>query len=105
METKNNKGKTFIGFAVRKGATAINVNAIARVKKAYLIVVCSSAGENTKNKSLSLSNKFGCPILTMTCGTLADLLKKEKAKAIAILDANLAKAILDNSFDGFREGI
>lgn len=101
----NNKAKTFIGFAVRKGAYAINVNTIARIKKAYLLVVCGSAGENTKSKSLALSKKFGCEIITMTDGTLSELLKKEKAKVIAITDVNLAKAIKENSQDGFREGI
>lgn len=99
------KAKTFIGFAVRKGAFAINVNTIERIKKAYLLVVCGSAGENTKKKSLSLSKKFGCDIITMTDGTLAELLKKEKAKVIAITDINLAKAIKENSKEGFREGI
>jgi hypothetical protein len=41
----------------------------------------------------------------MTDGTLAELLKKEKAKVIAITDINLAKAIKENSKEGFREGI
>ena len=68
-------------------------------------MVCSSAGENTKSKSLALSKKFGCDIITMTDGTLSELLKKDKAKVIAILDINLAKAIKENSQDGFREGI
>ena len=105
MVTKTNKAKTFIGFAVRKGAVKINVNTIATLKKAYLIVVCSSAGENTKNKSLALSKKFDCDIITMTDGTLCDLLKKDKAKVIAITDVGLAKAIKQYSFEGFREGV
>ena len=105
MTTKNNKAKTFIGFAVKKGAVKINVNTIATLKKAYLIVVCGSAGENTKNKSLALSRKFNCPILTMTDGTLSELLKKENAKAIAITDLGLAQAIKQYSFEGFKEGV
>lgn len=102
---KNSKAKTFIGFAIKKGAYAVNVNLIARIKKAYLLVLCSTAGENTRSKTLSLSKKFECDILSMTEGALSELLNKDNAKVIAITDISLAKAIKENSQDGFREGI
>ena len=105
MIAKRNKAQTFIGFAVRKNAVKINVNTIATLKKAFLLVVCSTAGENTKKKSLSLSKRFNCDIITMTDGTLGELLNKENAKVVAITDEGLAKAIKEYSFEGFKEGV
>ena len=45
---KKSKVETFIGFSVKARALVYGSDAVNRLKKAYLILLCESAAENTK---------------------------------------------------------
>ena len=90
------KAETFIGFAMRTGNFRIGANAAATLKRANLMIVCSSASENTKKEAEKLAKKFKCPLIEPTGKTLEEITHRENAKVMAIADKNLSAAILDN---------
>ncbi len=98
----NNKAQTFIGFAMRTGRFKIGVNAVATLKKAYLVIVCKSASDNTKKDSEKLAKRFKAPLIETEAQTLEELTHRENAKVMAVSDKALAKAILDNSEKNFK---
>ncbi|MBQ3116201.1 MAG: hypothetical protein IJC07_04155 [Clostridia bacterium] len=100
METRS-KAETFIGFAMRTGKYKIGANAVATLKRAYLVIVCSSASDNTKKDAQKLANRFNCPIYVSVTKTLEQITKKENAKVMAIADKALSKAILENLGNDF----
>lgn len=100
MENKS-KAETFIGFAMRTGKFRIGANAAATLKRAQLIIVCSSASENTKKEADKLAKKFHCPIIEPIQKTLEQLTHRDNAKVMAIADKSLSQAILSNSEKDF----
>ena len=101
LENKS-KAETYIGFAIRKGSYKIGVNAINTIKKAQLLIICSSAGEDTQNKSKKFARKWGCKILQIK-KPLKEVVFRENAKLMAITDKVLAEAILENINNEFIE--
>ena len=96
MENKV-KAETFIGFAVRAGKFRSGTNTLSTLKKAYLIIVCETAAENTVKLAEKYAEKYRCKAF-ITCGiNLSDLVHKDGIKIAAITDLSLAKAITDNS--------
>ncbi len=94
MENKT-KAETFIGFAMRAGKFRIGANAVQTLKRAELMIVCSTASENTKKQAISQANKFHCPIIESII-PLENLTHRENSKVMAITDKSLTKAILQN---------
>ena len=96
MENKG-KAETFIGFAVRAGKFRSGANTLATLKKAYLILVCETAAENTVKIALKYGAKYRARIFK-TCGVeLSALAHKDGIKIAAITDLSLAKAVIDNA--------
>ena len=95
------KAETFIGFAMRTGKYKIGTNAVQTLKRAYLVIVCKSASDNTKKECDKLAKKFHAPIVETTDRLLSDYVHKENAKVMAIADKSLAQAILDNAENYF----
>ena len=95
MESKK-KAETFIGFAVRTKRFKIGLNAVATLKKAYIVIVCKTASENTKKEGKKFALKFGCPLYITEERTLEELTFKENAKIMAITDKGISKAIAEN---------
>lgn len=96
MENKS-KAETFIGFAVRSGKFRSGANTLATLKKAYLILVCETAAENTVKTALKYGAKYRSRVFK-TCGTeLCDLAHKDGIKIAAITDFSLAKAVAENA--------
>ena len=94
------KIETFIGFSIRARALACGSNTIATQKRVYLIILCSSASENTKKIAQKYCNKFRCDLL-LCKKPLEDIVYKQNCKLVALTDKNLAKAILDNQDENF----
>jgi ribosomal protein L7Ae-like RNA K-turn-binding protein len=94
----NNKIFSYVGFAKRALKLKAGTNAIKTVKKGvYLLMVCETASQNALKEALKLSERFGCPIYK-SCGfTLENLINKENCKLVAILEPELAKAIILNA--------
>lgn len=97
---KKSKVETFIGFSVKARALVYGSDAVDRLKKAYLILLCGSAAENTKKLAGSVSKRIGCPL--MVCKKpLQDVCNKTNCKIAAVTDKNLATAMIDNSDEYF----
>jgi len=99
------KAETFIGFAIRTGKFKIGTNAVATLKKAYLVIVCNSASENTKKEAEKLARKFGCPLIESKNKSLEQITHRENAKVMAISDKQLSDAVLSNSEEDFTQRI
>jgi len=100
LETRS-RAETFIGFAMRTGKYKIGMNASATLKRAYLMIVCKSASENTKKDAQKLAGKFNCPLIETVTKTLEEIVKRENAKVMAIGDKALSKVILENTEKDF----
>ncbi len=97
---KRSKVETFIGFSVRARALITGSDAVERAKRAYLILLCASASENTAKLAESCAKRLGCPL--MVCKKpLQDACNKTNCKIAAVTDKNLAAAITDNQDENF----
>ena len=104
MENKS-KAETFIGFAMRTGKFRIGTNAVATLKKAQLVIVCSTASDNTKKGAVKLARKFGSPLLETKNKSLEQITHRDNAKVMAIADKQLSDAILNNFEEDFTQRI
>lgn len=102
MENKT-KAETFIGFAVRAGKFRSGTNTLSTLKKAYVILVCESAAENTLNVARKYGNKYRCAVLITKGVFLSEIAHKDGIKIAAVTDLPLAKAIIDNAVPNFTE--
>ena len=91
---KKTKVETFLGFSIRAGKCRFGTNAIATLKKAYLIITCNTTSQNSLDKINKIAKKFGCIVLKTAKHTLSELTHKENAKVVAITDKTLANALL-----------
>lgn len=97
---KRSKAETFIGFSVKARALVTGSDAVNGLRKAYLILLCKSASENTAKLAAACAARLNCPL--MTCNIpLQDLCNKTNCKIAAVTDKNLASAIIDNRDENF----
>ena len=97
------KAETFVGFAVRAGKLRSGANTLSTLKKAYLILVCRTAAENTVKIAVKYAEKYRCAALITTEKELFEITHKDGVKIAAITDRALAKAIRDNAAEVFTE--
>ena len=102
MENKS-KAETFIGFAVRAGKFRSGANTLSTLKKAYLILVCNTAAENTVKLAKKYAEKYRAKALLSTERALSDIAHKDGIKIAAITDFSLAKAVTENAVPDFKE--
>lgn len=102
MELKS-KAETFVGFAMRTGKYKIGCNAVATMKRAYLMLVCKSASENTVKDAVKLAKRLNCKLFVTKDKLLEEFTHKENAKVMAISDKGLASAIADVAENDFIE--
>lgn len=82
---------TYLGFAQKAGKVVLGVDNITKKNKRYpLILVCDSASERTKKEILN----FGGTSVFET-SNVAELANKQGCKVIAVVDENLANAIIN----------
>lgn len=90
------KVEAYLGFCLRARKIALGSGAVDVLKKGvYLILVCSTASENTFKVAVKYKNRFSCPLIVCKCG-LENAVHREGCKVAAVRDYSLAKAILDN---------
>lgn len=90
------KVESYLGFCLKSRAIALGSGTIDFLKKGvYLIIVCSTASENTKKTAQKYKNRFSCPLVECRSG-LENAVHKAGCKIAAIKDKNLADAICDN---------
>lgn len=96
------KVETYLGFCLRARKIALGSGSIDILKKGvYLIIVCSTASENTFKLALKFKNRYSCPLLICNVG-LENAVHKTGCKIAAVRDYELAKAICANA-DGNYE--
>lgn len=91
------KIEAYLGFCLRSGKIALGSGSVELTKRGvYLIIVCSSASENTFKFAIKMSYKFSCPLMICKNG-LENSVHKPGCKIAAVKDAELAKAICGNA--------
>ena len=96
MKNKS-RAETFIGFAIKAGKFRSGQNTLATLKRAYLILVCETAAENTTALAIKYAAKYRCPVYGTVGVSLCDLTHKDGIKIAAITDLSLAKAVIENA--------
>lgn len=96
MEQRS-KAETFIGFLMRSKKYRVGMNAIKTLKKAFLLIVCFSASDNTKEEARKTATKLHAKVVFTKEKTLAEFTHRENAKVMAVLDKDLANAIICQS--------
>lgn len=90
------KVDSYLGFCLRARKIALGSGTIDLLKRGvYLIIVCSTASENTFKVAQKYQNRFSCPLVVCYSG-LENSVNKAGCKIAAVRDKNLAKAICDN---------
>ncbi|MBE7088301.1 MAG: hypothetical protein E7370_02085 [Clostridiales bacterium] len=96
------KVQTYLGFCIKARKVAYGATAVELLKReVHLILVCSSAAQNTFKLAIKYKNKFNCPLIVCKNG-LENALNKPNLKLAAIRDAELAGAIVKNADDNFE---
>lgn len=91
------KIEAYLGFCLRSRKIALGSGSVELLKRGvHLIIVCSSASENTFKFALKMSNRFSCPLMVCNIG-LENSVHKPGCKIAAIRDAELAKVICENA--------
>ena len=106
MQT-NDKVKSLLGFAIKAGKIVYGVDNInASRRRKHLIVVCHSLSENAMKQLVR--NNSTTEILRVKYALLEDVVFKQNCKVIALMDKQMAQAILDNfnrdKYDLISEG-
>lgn len=97
MISKIPKIESYIGFAARAQKIIFGVDSITkRGKRHRVIILCSTAGENTSKQIMTYCEKTNSPLIVLKNQTLEGILKKQNCKVIAVTDLELANAILKN---------
>ena len=91
------KAETFIGFAIKAGKFRSGANTVSTVKRAFVVLVCESAAENTVKTALKYAEKFRCKALKTDGVTLSELARKDGIKIAVVTDKSLADAIILNA--------
>ncbi len=82
---------TYLGFAQKAGKVVMGADNITKKKKRYpLILICDSASERTKKEILNFG---GASVFEVS--NVAELTNKQGCKVIAVVDENLANAIIN----------
>lgn len=90
------KVEAYVGFCIKARKIALGSGTVDLLKKGvYLLMVCSSASENTFKVALKYKNRFSCPLIICKTG-LENVVHKSGCKIAAIKDEGLARAIVEN---------
>ena len=68
-----------------------------------MLILCHSASPNAIKEAENLSERFFCPLYKTVTFTVEDMMDKENCKLVAILDYELAKAIILNAGEDLKE--
>ncbi|MBR2646935.1 MAG: hypothetical protein IKD47_05215 [Clostridia bacterium] len=91
----NSKIDSYLGFCIRSRKILFGVDNIDEKRKGvFLIVVDSGISDNSMKVIKRAQERFACPILVTDKDCLGERLHRPAVKAAAILDKNLAAAIL-----------
>ncbi len=96
------KIESYIGFAVKSREISLGSGAISTLRGGVrLIILDGTAAKNSQRLALKFKNRFSCPLVICKTG-FEDAVNKGGAKIAAILNKELAKAILNNLDDNYE---
>lgn len=96
------KVETYLGFCLRARKIALGGGTIDTLKKGvFLIIVCSSASENTFKLAEKYKNRHSCPLMVCRTG-LENAVHRAGCKIAAVTDAELARAIINCAGDDYE---
>ena len=91
----NNKLENYLGFCIRSRKILFGIDNVDKQRKGVYLLICDEElGRSSLKTLLHAQEKFGCPLLMAKKSVLSEYLHRPAVKAVAILDNNLAKAIL-----------
>ena len=92
---EKSKMETYLGFSIRSGKITFGTDNIEKQKKGvFLLIADSGMGESSFKTMIKCKEKFACPLLIADTGVLGERLHRPAVKAVAIMDKNLASAIV-----------
>lgn len=98
----NSKIKSYIGFALNKGAVILGADNIKKTKKRpKAVIVCDTASEKTKSEMRFYCGKHGV-VLIESRVPAEQLVAKTGVKVFAVSDENLVSAVLHNLDEDFK---
>ena len=92
-------GKTdsYIGFAVRSGRIVFGIDNVERYRKRmYALVICPTASDTLRESARRFAERKAIPLVTVD-RPLEDIVFKSNCKLVALTDANMAKAVIENT--------
>ena len=96
------KIETYIGFCVKSREIAIGSGAVSTLHGGVrLIILDGTSAKNSWRLALKFKNRFTCPLIICKSG-FEDVVNKCGAKIAAVLNKELAKAILNNLDDNYE---
>ena len=95
-----NKISAYIGFAIKSGSVLYGIdNIINTSKKIQLIIMCNTNNQKVKFKLENYAEKNATKLIETKNITLNEITHKNNVKVIAILNKNIATAILNGQFN------
>lgn len=93
---------SYIGFCKRARKITLGSSAVGTLKGGvYLLLLDKEAAKNSIRYALKYKRRFNCPLLV--CGdNFEELVGKRDCRLAAILDKNLAEAILNSGEPGYE---
>lgn len=88
---------------MRAGKCKIGTGAVATLKRAFVVVVCETASDNTKKQAEKLAKKLKARFFITSGTMLEQITHKENAKVLALTDRTLSNAFADNTGKEFIE--
>ncbi len=85
------KAASYLGLARRAGKLTLGVNALATVKKCYLIAVDPAASENSQKEIKKQQRRLNCPLVFLD--GLGEAVGKSGCMVAAVREEHLAGAI------------
>ncbi|MCM1437909.1 MAG: hypothetical protein NC131_01680 [Roseburia sp.] len=90
------KIEAYLGFCLKARKISLGGGTVDVLKKGvYLVIVCSTASQNTFELAVKFKNRFSCPLIICKSG-LENAVHKAGCKVAAVRSPELAKAIVDN---------
>ena len=98
----NQKIKTYIGFALKKGSVVFGLDNIRKKPSAIcLVLVCETASEKTVKETEFFCCKNKIP-LVLRAVSVAETVGRQGVKILALTDKSLAEAVLRNTDKDFK---
>ena len=87
---KRAKAESYIGFCLRARRITLGSGAVDCLKRGvHLIIVCSTASENSFRLAQKFARRHNCPLMICRCG-LENAVHKAGCKIAAVLDRQRA---------------